>query len=97
MKLFIGNIPGEATIMDLYEFVGGLELQARFIPYTGIDHSDKNYHFVVAQLSREQDIDSLIDRYNGIEFKGRPLQVRRYYERQKSNGWDGPERRVNVH
>ena len=97
-KLFIGNIPGEALLVDIYEFLGGLELRADFHARQGKDCERNTYHYVVAELSAPEDIEALIDQYNGITFQGRSLAVREYQERNPCpDVWAGVEHRVNLH
>ena len=51
MKLFIGNIPGEALLVDIYAFLGGLQLKADFQARQGQTRDSSCYHYVVAELS----------------------------------------------
>lgn len=99
MKLFIGNIPGDALLVDIYEFLGGLELRADFHAHQGYDTSENRYHYVVAELSEPADIDRLIKQYNGVPFHGSSLVVRKYYERSPYPylHYEGKEKRINIH
>ncbi len=97
MKLFIGNIPGDALLVDIHEFLGGLELRADFHAREGRKSNSECYHYVVAELSEEGDVDRLINLYDGIEFKGSPLVVREFYDRDPCSDWLGAEKRVNIH
>ncbi len=99
MKLFIGNIPGDALLVDIYEFLGGLELRADFHAHQGYDASEKRYHYVVAELSEPADIDRLIEQYNGVPFHGNSLVVRKYRERSPYPylHYEGEEKRINIH
>lgn len=97
MKLFIGNIPGSALLVDIHNFLGGLELRADFQAREGRTASSERYHYVVAELAGDSDIDSLIDRYDGIEFNGSSLVVREFVDRSACCEWQGQEKRINVH
>lgn len=97
MKLFIGNIPGEALLVDIYEFLGGLELRADFHTRQGKDADSNNYHYVIAELKEPADIDRLINRYDGMTFHGNSLAVRQYHERDSEALWQGEEKRINLH
>ena len=97
MKLFIGNIPGEALLVDIYEFLGGLSLRADFHARQGKDAHSNNYHYVIAELKEPADIDRLINLYNGMPFQGQPLAVRQYHERKTNFSWQGEDRRINAH
>ena len=97
MKLFIGNIPGEALLVDIYEFLGGLALRADFHARQGRDASSNSYHYVVAELSDPEDIDRLITEYDGMPFLGRSLTVREYHDRTGNTHWRGEDKRINLH
>ena len=96
MKLFIGNIPSNALLVDIHDFLGGLELRADFQAREGTTSKRESYHYVVAELSDEGDIDNLINRYDGIEFKGSPLVVREFIDRDPGSEWSGKEKRINI-
>ena len=96
MKLFIGNIPGDALLVDIHNFLGGLELRGDFQAREGRTSSSECYHYVVAELSEEGDIDNLIKRYDGIRFHGSSLVVREYYDRDPCAVWAGEEHRINI-
>lgn len=96
LKLFIGNIPGDALLVDIHNFLGGLELRADFQAREGRRSDSECYHYVVAELAEEGDIDNLIKRYDGIEFKGSPLVVREFYDRDPCSEWAGQENRINI-
>lgn len=99
MKLFIGNIPGDALLVDIYEFLGGLELRADFHARQGQDASNNRYHYVIAELQKPAEIDQLIYKYDGMLFQGHALTVRQYHERgaYPHEIWSGGEKRINLH
>ncbi|MGD2118473.1 MAG: hypothetical protein PVG66_08950 [Chromatiales bacterium] len=80
MKLFIGNIPGDALLIDLYEFLGGLNLQAGLQHWQGGGCRQENYHYVIAQVAENSNIDALVYALDGMHFQGRFLAVREYGE-----------------
>jgi len=96
LKLFIGNIPGDALLVDIHNFLGGLELRADFQAREGRTGNSESYHYVVAELSEKGDIENLINRYDGIEFSGSPLVVREFFERDPCSQWSGQEKRINI-
>ncbi|NNJ90584.1 MAG: hypothetical protein HKP55_02815 [Gammaproteobacteria bacterium] len=95
MKLFIGNIPSNALLVDIHDFLGGLELRADFQAREGRKSNSECYHYVVAELSEKGDIDNLISRYDGMDFKGSPLVVREFFDRGPCCEWAGQEKRIN--
>ena len=96
MKLFIGNIPGEALLLDIYAFLGGLPLRADFQARQGKTRDSRCYHYVVAELQDMQDIENVIRQYDGISFQGKPLVVRQFQERIPCDDWQGEDQRVNA-
>lgn len=96
MKLFIGNIPGTALIVDIHRFLGGLDLRADFKTRQGQRRDSECYHYVVAELEPGADLEALVCRFNGIVFQGQPLAVRPFMERDPCSAWQGEEQRVNT-
>lgn len=95
MDVFIGNLPGSATLLDLTAFLDGIDLRTDFQCEAGRDQYDRNYHFFVARMaSREAGLE-LITRLNGRVFEGRAVEAREYRRRAPCREWRGMERRVN--
>jgi len=98
LKLFIGNIPGEALLVDIYDFLGGLQLQAEFQAQQGKDCHRNSYHYVIAELSGVTDVETVIKEYDGMDFQGNSLCVRQYQDRLPCpDTWCGNNKRVNLH
>lgn len=97
MDVFIGNLPGEATLLELEAFLGGLKLHTDVQHRSGRDISERDYHFFVVNDVNRLDGLALINQFNGRAFHGRIVEAREYYPRRSNTGWDGAERRVNGH
>ena len=95
MDVFIGNLPGDATLTDLHDLVGEFELRADFHCARGHDHSGQPYHFFIARTTNRKQGMELIARLNGLRFQGSPLSVRECVERKSTKAWQLQERRVN--
>lgn len=98
MDVFIGNLPGEATIEELRQFVGDIKLHANYNCHKGHDRSDSHYYFFIAELESEQAAHALIQRIDGTLFLGHRISAREFIPRTT----DGPaapcteiERRIN--
>jgi hypothetical protein len=97
MDVFIGNLPGTATLVELTEFLHGLDLRPDFQCHQGQDEQARNYHFVVARTATTEAGQALIASLNGRLFGGQPVEAREYLPRRHC--WDlrDMERRMNHH
>ncbi|MBK1719761.1 hypothetical protein [Thiocystis violacea] len=95
MEVFIGNLPGQATLGDLVGFLQGIELRTDFRFQRGRDRDNRDYHFVVARAATREEGLALIARLNGQLFEGHLVEAREYRRRAIRLGWPGAERRVN--
>lgn len=97
-KLFIGNLPGDALLIDIHAFLGELKLEADFKTLRGRDCHRKSYHYVIALLKDSEDIEQVISQYDKLSFKGQSLVVREYIDRMPCPDLEPTEeRRVNMH
>jgi hypothetical protein len=95
MKLFIGNLPGSATLAELDELLGGIKLHADVQVCKGRDKKACDYHYFIARTANDETGQQLINHFNGKLFHGRPIVVRQFIERKCDESWEGPERRIN--
>lgn len=96
MEVFIGNLPGQATLGELVDFLKGIELRTDFRFQKGRDRDNQDYHFVVARADSREDGLALIARLNGQLFEGQRIEAREYHRREEQGGWEEQrERRVN--
>ena len=95
MDIFVGNLPGSASLVELQGFIGDVDLRADFQCKNGRDRHGEVYHYFIARTeNREQGVE-LISELNGRMFEGRPVEVREYLERAPDRKWRGEERRIN--
>jgi hypothetical protein len=78
MKVFIGNLPGEATIYELENFLGGLKIHSGVKHCSGYDIDQYNYHYFIINAEDVSTKNSLIERFNGQYFHGRIVEARGY-------------------
>lgn len=95
MEVFIGNMPGTATLVELHRFIGDFDLKADFQRTRGHDRHGHPYHFFIVRTHTRQQGKELIARLNGHVFQGRPLSVRECIRREASVNWRGEDRRIN--
>lgn len=96
MDIFVGNLPGSATLLELHGFVGDIDLRADFTCSKGRDRHGRTYHYFIARTdSREMGV-ALIAKLNGRVFEGRPVVARECIERAANSKWNGEERRINA-
>lgn len=95
MDVFIGNLPGAATLAELQAFLGDLKLHTDVRHCSGRDQANSDYHFfVIDAVDRAAGLE-LIARFNGTQFHGRAVEAREYFCRGRASRWDGAERRIN--
>jgi hypothetical protein len=95
VEVYVGNLPGNATLMDLHAFVGDAVLRADFQCCKGQDQHDRAYHFFIARAESRKAGLELIARLNGKAFGGQLVVAREYVQRRAPRAWAGEERRIN--
>ncbi|MCF1183184.1 RNA-binding protein [Marichromatium gracile] len=95
MEVFIGNLPGRATLQELHGCIGEVGLRADFRRHVGEDRGRRRYHFFVARTASRVEGEALIARLHGRCLGGRALVVREYRPRSPDPAWRGAERRIN--
>ncbi len=96
MDIFVGNLPGTATLMELHAFVGDVSLRADFHCLRGHDRHGHPYHYFIARAKDRAEGLRLIAKLNGRVFEGRPVVVRECIQRAVTSDWEGEERRINA-
>ncbi len=99
MDVFIGNLPAEGKLVELEELLGLQVLHSRFERRAGRDCFDKGYHYFVIFTDSDDEGSALIERLDGVEFKGNRITAREFHQRLEGNApaanWDRKDRRVN--
>ena len=91
MHIFISNLPGDASLLELQHFLGNHEMSIDYSSHRRHDHSD--HHFLLIKTNSHESAGALIRELNGKEFHGVAVEARRFIERKKQPQWDGEERR----
>jgi hypothetical protein len=98
VEVFIGNLPGQATFVELRRFLGDLELHANFDCCRGRDALQQPYYYFIARTKTEDEGWDLIERLDGLLFLDKELEARPFLMRKKrpcAPVPGGGERRVN--
>lgn len=95
MEVYIGNLPGAATLIEIRDFIGNFGLRADFQTCRGRDSLARNYHFLIARTETRRQGLELIARLNGHLLADQHLVARECIERKAVKEWGGAERRVN--
>ncbi len=94
MEVFIGNLPGTATLIEITAFLEGVDLHTHFECHQGWDHQDRNYHYLIARTATPEDGRALIDHLHGGVFAGQRIEAREYRPRHPAESHP-VERRIN--
>jgi hypothetical protein len=82
VKVFIGNLPRQARLLDLKGFLGKINLQANFDCHRGKDALQGNYYYFVAHTDTEVEGLALIAQVNGRRFYDKRVIARRFNPRE---------------
>lgn len=93
MHIFVGNLPGEASLLELQHFLGNHEMNVDYSSHSHDKDSHPNTHFLLIKTSSNESADKLISEINGKKFHGVTVEARRFIKRRKKYKWDGQERR----
>ncbi len=97
MEIFIGNIPAEAKLIELYHILGAQQMHSDFSTHEGRDWDHRKYHFVIVNTENRSQGVALIQRLSGTEISDRKLDIREYIHRENKDQsiWNGEDRRIN--
>jgi hypothetical protein len=96
VDVFVGNLPGEASLLDLHTLIGNFPMKADLQCCEGRDRIDRSYHYFIVRAANRSDGLALMARLNGREFAGRRIVAREYIRRSDPGAWEAEERRVNA-
>jgi RNA recognition motif-containing protein len=102
MDIFVGNLPGKTSVLDLRKLVGQMR-QARYRIIHRRYRDGQICCYGHAIINGRKTADEIIRRLNGHQYKGRQLSVRPLFNRNEYNerrirrvfcsGWNGVNRR----
>jgi hypothetical protein len=81
MKVFIGNLPGHATLVELKQFLGEIDLRASFNCRRGKDEQQRDYYYFVAHTQSEEEGLALIRHLDGRCFFHKRVVARPFQDR----------------
>ena len=94
MLVFIGNLPGDAPLIEIQNLLQGRDLSVDFTSHRCAEWQSRDYHFVLVKTRDSETLQNLIDEINGRLFRGHVLEARPFIKRKAQSSWDGVERRV---
>ena len=93
MYIFVGNLPGEARLVELQEFLGNHEMSVDFSTHRHQSIHSKDPHFLLIKTRDNESAKDLIKELNGKKFHNVQIEARRFIRRMHQKQWDGEERR----
>ena len=93
MHIFIKNLPGDASLLELQHFLGNHEMAIDFSSHK--HHSNSDSHFLLVKTNSNESADELIRELNGKLFHGAVVEARRFIERTQQQEWDGQDQRIH--
>lgn len=93
MLIFVGNLPGEASLLELQNFLGNHEMSVNYSAHRQQNEHSENTHFLLIKTHSHESADELIDELNGKHFHNSQILARRYIQRRSPQIWNGVERR----
>jgi hypothetical protein len=102
MDIFVGNLPGKTSVLDLRKLIGQMR-QARYRIIHRRHRDGQICCYGRAIIDGSKQADEIISRLNGHEYEGCQLSVRPLFYRSEYNerrnkraflsGWNGVNRR----
>ena len=93
MHIFVGNIPGNATLLELQRFLGDHKMSVDYSSHRHGNSTQTDAHFLLIKTNSNESADDLIQELNGKRFRDVPLEARRFIQRQPNPQWKGVDRR----
>ncbi len=90
MLAFIGNLPGDLSLVELQGLLGDHEMS---VDYSLHRHEHNDSHFVLAKASSKADFETLVEQLHGKKIHNKTVEVREFVERRELEDWDGDDRR----
>lgn len=85
-KLYIGNVPYQATEQDLREWFGSAGVNADSVTLIRDSYTNQPRGFGFAEISNDAEAERAIQELNGKEFLGRALVVNEARPRREGGG-----------
>jgi RNA recognition motif-containing protein len=93
MLVYIGNLPGNSTLIELQNFLGNHEMS---VDFTAHRHENNDSHFLLIKTNSNESADDLIKELNGKFFYGEKIEARKFIKRsEQPQEWTKEERRTS--
>ena len=93
MHIFIGNLSGNASLLELQHFLGNHVMNVDYSSHSHDKISKADNHFLLIKTSSNESADRLINEINGKKFHGVAVEARRFIKRNQQKKRGGQERR----
>jgi hypothetical protein len=93
MLVFVGNLPGDSTLLELQNFLGNHEMSVDFSAH---QHEINGSHFLLIKTNSFESAEDLISDLNGKRFNSVKIEARRFIKRsEQPQEWTKEERRTS--
>jgi hypothetical protein len=92
--IFVGNLPRDATLVELEKILGRENLRVRCSSHRGERKDKSEYHCILVNTESDLVGQKLIGQIDGLKLGDNNLVARRYIDREISGDWQGENRRI---
>jgi hypothetical protein len=93
MLVYVGNLPGDTTLIELQNFLGNHEMS---VDFTAHQHENNDSHFLLIKTNSFESADDLISELNAKRFNGIKIEARKFIKRsEQAQEWTEEERRIS--
>jgi len=94
MLIFIENLPGDATLVDLEKILKSEISRMKCSFHRGERKDKSEYHCLLVNTQTDDVGHQLIARINGRKLGDHKLAARQYIDRENPTQWQGENRRI---
>ena len=94
MLIFIGNLPRNATLVELEKILGRENFRVRYSSHRGKRKDKSEYHCILVNTEIDNVGHKLIEQIDGLKLANNILVARQYIDREISGDWQGENRRI---
>jgi len=94
MLIFIENLPGDATLVELEKILGHNSFRVKYSSHRGKRKDKSEYHCILVNTKTDANGLKLVAKINGQKFGDNRLVARQYIDRDESQQWQGENRRL---
>jgi RNA recognition motif-containing protein len=88
-KLYIGNVPYQATEQDLHDWFGNVGISVDTVTLIRDSYTNQPRGFAFAEIGNDEEAERAVQELNGKEFMGRALVINEARPRREGGGGRG--------